>query len=119
MAQTVKASAYKAGDPGSIPGLGRSPGEGNGNPLQFSCLEKSHGQRSLAGYSPWGCKESDTTERLHFTSVVKNPPANAEDVRDAGLIPFRKIPWRREWQLTPVFLPGESHGQRSVVAYCP
>ena len=36
-----KASAYKAGDPGSIPGSGRSPGEGNGNPLQFSCLENS------------------------------------------------------------------------------
>ena len=35
----VKASACKAGDPGSIPGLGRSPGEGNGNPLQYSCLE--------------------------------------------------------------------------------
>ena len=35
-----KASAYNAGDPGSIPGLGRSPGEGNGNPLQFSCLGK-------------------------------------------------------------------------------
>ena len=35
----VKASAYNAGDLGSIPGLGRSPGEGNGNPLQFSCLE--------------------------------------------------------------------------------
>ena len=34
-----KASAYNAGDPGSIPGLGRSPGEGNGNPLQYSCLE--------------------------------------------------------------------------------
>ena len=38
MAQTVK-SAYSAGDPGSIPGSGRSPGEGNGNPLQYSCLE--------------------------------------------------------------------------------
>ena len=34
-----KASAYNAGDPGSVPGLGRSPGEGNGNPLQYSCLE--------------------------------------------------------------------------------
>ena len=40
----------------SIPGSGRSPREGNGNPLQYSCLEKSHGQRSLAGYSPWGRK---------------------------------------------------------------
>ena len=39
--QTVKASAYNAGDPGSIPGSGRSPGEGNGNPLQYSCLKNS------------------------------------------------------------------------------
>ena len=42
-----------------IPGYGRSPGGGNGNPLQYSCLKKSHGQRSLAGYSP---KELDMTE---------------------------------------------------------
>ena len=41
-------------------------GEGNGNPLQYSCLEKSHGWRNLVGYSPWGHKESDMTERLHF-----------------------------------------------------
>ena len=39
MAQTVKASAYNVGDLGLIPGLGRSPGEGNGTPLQYSCLE--------------------------------------------------------------------------------
>ena len=51
-----KESACNAGDLGSIPGLGRSPGEGNGNPLQYSCLENPHGQRSLAGYSPCGCK---------------------------------------------------------------
>ena len=49
-----KASACSAGDLGSIPGLGRSPGEGNGTPLQYSCLEKFHGLRSLVGYSPWG-----------------------------------------------------------------
>ena len=41
-------------------------GEGNGNPLQFSHLEKSHGQRNLVGCSPWGCEESEMTERLHF-----------------------------------------------------
>ena len=41
---------------GSILGSGKSSGEGNGNPLQYSCLEKSHGQRSLAGHSAWGCK---------------------------------------------------------------
>ena len=49
--------------------------------------------------------------------AVKNPPANAGDVRDMGLIPgSKKIPWRRAWQPTPVFLPGESHGQRSLAA---
>ena len=53
-----------AGDLGSIPGLRRSPGKGNGNPLQYSCLKNTHGQRSLAGCSPWGCKESDATECL-------------------------------------------------------
>ena len=49
-------------DTGSIPGLGRSPRGGHGNPLQYSCLENPHGLRSLGGYSPWGRKESDTTE---------------------------------------------------------
>ena len=50
----VKASASNAGDTGSIPGSGRSPGEGNGNPLQYSFLENP---MDLVGYSPWGCKE--------------------------------------------------------------
>ena len=56
-----KESAHNAGDPGSIPGSERSTGEGNG--AHSSILPgKSHGQRSLAGYSSWGHKESDTTE---------------------------------------------------------
>ena len=59
-----KESACNAGDLGSILGLGRSHGRGHGNPLHYSCLENPHGQRSLASYSPWGRKESDTTERL-------------------------------------------------------
>ena len=50
------------GDPGSIPGSGRFPGEGNDNPLQYSCLENSIGQRSLVGYSSWSHKELDATE---------------------------------------------------------
>ena len=57
-----KESACNVGDLGSIPGLGRSPGEGHGNPLQYSCLENSHRQRSLVGYSPRGHKELDATE---------------------------------------------------------
>ena len=59
VAQTVK----------NLPGmwetwLGRSPRGRHGNPLQYSCLENPYGQRSLASYSPWGRKESDTTEQL-------------------------------------------------------
>ena len=57
-----KESACNAGDLGSIPGLGRSPGGGHGNPLQYSCLQNSHGQRSQAGYSPRCCKQSDATK---------------------------------------------------------
>ena len=48
-----KESACNARDLGSIPGLGRSPGGVHGNPLQYFCLENPHGQRRLAGYSPW------------------------------------------------------------------
>jgi len=57
--KNLSANAGDVRDVGSIPGLGRSPALGNGNRLQYSCLEKSHGQRKLAGYSPWGCKTSD------------------------------------------------------------
>ena len=71
VAQMVKTSAYNARDPGSVPGLGRSSGEGNVNPLQDSCLENPmNGWRSLVGYSPWGRKESDMTEQLHFLSML-------------------------------------------------
>jgi len=56
-----KESTCNAEDLGLIPGLGRSLERGLGNPLQYSCLENPHGQRSLVGYSPWGHKESDTT----------------------------------------------------------
>ena len=58
----VKNTPANVRDPGLIPGLGRFPGGGNGNPLQYSCLENPHGQRSLMGHSPWGFKESYTTE---------------------------------------------------------
>ena len=57
-----KESTCNAEDLGSIPGLVRSPAGGHGNPLQYSCLENPHGQRSLAGYSPWDHKELDMTE---------------------------------------------------------
>jgi len=52
-----KESACNEGDLGSIHGLGRYPGGGHSHPLQYSSLENPHGQRSLVGYSQWGCKE--------------------------------------------------------------
>ena len=52
---------------GFIPGLGRSPREGNGNPLQYSCLENSMDQRAWWAIGPWGHKESYTTEQLTLT----------------------------------------------------
>ena len=67
MALVVKNLPANAGDirdAGLISGLGRSPAEGHGKPLQYSCLENPHGQRSLAGYSPCGHKELDMTEQL-------------------------------------------------------
>ena len=65
-----KVSACNAGNLSSIPGLGRSPGGGHGNPLHYSCLENSHGQRSLVGYSPWGRTESVTTKRLNTAQYL-------------------------------------------------
>ena len=57
-----KVSAHNVGDLGSIPGSGRSPGEGNGNPLQYSCLENSMDGGAWWANSPWDSKESETTE---------------------------------------------------------
>ena len=80
-----KESTRNAGGASSIPGSGRSPGEGIGYSLQYS-------RASLVA------------------QTVKNPPAMQETW-------FGKSPWRRAWQPTPVFLPGESHGQRSLDGY--
>ena len=66
-----KESTCNGGELGSTPEWERYPGGEHGNPLQYFCLENPHGQRSLEGYSPWGRKESDMTERLsiaHSTS---------------------------------------------------
>ena len=67
--QTLPAKAGDAADSGSIPGSERSPGIGNGNPLQYSRLENSMERRSLAGYSSWGRKESDKTEHTRTSQT--------------------------------------------------
>ena len=74
-----KESTCNAGDLGSIPGFGRSPGGGHGNPFQYSCLENPHGQRSPEGYRPWGRKELHMTERLSTAQhTVKQVLKNEE-----------------------------------------
>ena len=87
-------------DAGSIPGLGKSPGESNGNPLEYSCLENPHGQRSLGGYSPWGCKELDTAEHLsiqHTLEAIKKK--NTCKTEYICLLP--SIPSSRDSQWSP------------------
>ena len=83
-----KESACNTGDLCSAPGLGRSPRGEHCSPLQYTCLENPHGQRSLAGYSPWGCKELDMTEvtKHNTTSVIsQNPVSKCSHIGGLGL----------------------------------
>ena len=147
-----KESTYNAGDLGSIPGLGKSPGEGNGNPVQYSGLEnsmdrgawqatvqavakswmgprdfhhhlcfggeaplrtvfwpgESHGWRSLVGYSPRGCKESETTEPLHFHFLWEGSLRGS-------------VRWQKEpgWALASVFPGSELTPTAHWLMCCP
>ena len=143
--------------------------EGNGTPLQFSCLKNLMD----GGTCPWGREEQDTTERLHFhfslscigegngnplqCSCLENPrnggawwtavygvaqsqtwlkqvsSSSSSCIKETLWADYvrsyrkhmrrrfnpwlEKTPWRRAWQPTPVFLPGESHGQKSLAGY--
>ena len=119
-----KESSCNVGDLGSIPGLGRSPGEGKGYPLQYSGLENS--KDCIVHGVP---KSWTWLSTFHFTFPSLGFPGGASGKESAcqcrrqkrrGFNPWvSKIPWRRAWQPTPVFLPGESHGQRSLVGYNP
>ena len=118
-----------------IPGSGRSPGGGHGNPLQYSCLENptDRGAWVRGVLYPWGCKELDTTEQLTLSLLLfmlrmgfpggasgKEHIFQCKRHKRHGFSPqVGNIPWKREWLPTPVFLSGESHGQRSLVGYSP
>ena len=81
MVKNSPANAGDTGDSGSIPGLRRSPGGGHSNPLQYSCLENPHGQRSLVGYSPWGCKESNMTKHACNHWLLRTMSSEQDCVR--------------------------------------
>ena len=104
-----KESACNAGDLGSIPGLGRSPEEGKGYPPQYSGLENSmdcivHGvTKSQIRLSNFHSLQGSAG--FPGDSALKNPPANAGDM--SSIPESERSPWRRKWQPTPVFLPGE------------
>ena len=91
-------STCNAGDLSSIPGLGRSPGGEHDHPLQYSCLENPHGQRSLEGYNPWDYKELDMTERL----------SSAQHGKDGVLVTCRELSGSRGSLYTYTNLKGES-----------
>ena len=94
-----KESTCNAGDLSLIPELGRSPGGDHGNPCQYSCLENPLGQKSLEGYSPWGCKELNTTERLGKTwdtqYIGKTTPWKRKRIHVGSLTEaLDKLGWR-------------------------
>ena len=84
--------------------VGKIPWRRAWQPTPVFLSGESHAQRSLAGYSPQGLKGTDTPEATQHWQDTAH---------------FRKIPWRRAWQPTPVFLSGESHEQRSLAGYSP
>ena len=73
MAQQVKNLPANAGDAGLIPGLGRSPWRRKWQPTPIFLPGESHGKRSLVGYGPWGCKESEMTEVTEYTHTSLFP----------------------------------------------
>ena len=118
-----KESACHMGDPGLIPGLGRSPGEGNGYPLQYSCLKNPMDAGAWWATVSGVTKDSDTTEQLTLpfivvsiciSLVVKNLPANAGDTRD-----LRRSTGEGDGHPLQCSRLVRSHGQRNLEGYSP
>ena len=97
-----KESTCNAGDRGSVPGLGRSPGEGNGYLLQYSCLENSVDRGAWRPTVPWGCKELDMTERLTllllYFSGSKKKQGNYMGLKITACKPSRGKFWMQKIQ---------------------
>ena len=111
-----------------FPGSGRSPGEGNGNPLQYSCLENPMDRGAL-----WATVHGVAKSRTDWVTSLSlllyqlsdfpgglDGKASAYNVGRPRFNPWvQTISWRRKWQPTPVFLPAKSHGRRNLVEYSP
>ena len=120
-----------SGISGTTCSAGHSEGLGRGWRAQSWASRPPDSERPASGTTPPNLSilepqiiQRSGTHSLSLTSqvmpVVKNLPENAGDMRDAGSIPGSgRFSWRRAWQPTPVFLPGESHGQRSLAGYSP
>ena len=106
------------------PWVGKNPWRRAQPPTPVLLLGESHGQRILESYSPQSCRKSDLTKRLSthiiraslVAQTINSLPAMQKTVFDPWV---GKIPWRREWLPTPVFLPGGLHGQRGLVGHSP
>ena len=109
--------------PGFHPWVSKIPWRREWLPIPIFWPREFHGQRSLVSYSPWGRKEWDTTQWLitfAFVHVSSDGKASAFNAEDPGSIPgLGSSSGERKWQPTPVLLPGESHGWRSLVGYSP
>ena len=107
---------------------GISPGEGHGNPLQYSCLENLmdrgawqatvHGVLKSWTWLKWLNTYAQKNKGFPHGASGKEHTCQCRRYKRRGFNPWvRKISWRRAWQPTPVFLLGESHGQRSLAGY--
>ena len=126
--ENLPTSAGAAEDTGSIPGLGRPPGGEHGNPLQYSCLENPHGESSLAGYSPRGCKEWNTTEGLSVSLSLSSVASESQigclsskkrkqrkKTHSSHIISYMKV---KEWRTGQWLVLFFHHGGK-VVLGCP
>ena len=128
MVKNPPANAGDIRDMGLILGSARSPGKGNGNPLQNSCLENSMDRGSWRA-AVHGVPKNHTclmpevweAHKFRLNLTLWKIPCTYFSVYHLATIPpwAGKIPWSRKWQLTPEFLPGKFHGQRSLAGYSP
>ena len=116
-------SACSVGDPGSTPGSQEDPLERE-MATQYSCQENPMDgeawQATVHGVMKNRTLLSDFTFTIPGGADGNEPACQSSKLKSPGLDPWvRKIPWRRKWQPNPVFLPGESHGWRSLAGYSP